>query len=220
MSNKNYNKDKNIMENITKGTGLIEHYIYRYIVYFLIKHLKLNINPNIITFLSLLYVIFCSILIISKKFAVVGVILYVFFNILDLLDGAVARIYNRKSKFGAFFDGLVDLVGEILILLSVGYYFGKLDYFVWLVAFIIFVHYFSIRVKWIYSVKERQLNMFDYIKSPLFLVVLFTRNDTRKVLLLIGFLLNSWKFIFYYFLILYIIALVGNLRTIWNGEFR
>jgi len=214
------NNPDDIINNITKGTGLIEHYIYRPIVYLLIKYFKLNINPNIITFLSLLYVIFCSILIISKKFAVVGVVLYLFFNILDLLDGAIARIYNRKSKFGAFFDGLVDLVGEILILLCVGHYFGKFNYFIYLIAFIIFVHYFSIRIKWIYNVKERQLNIFDYIKSPLFLVVLFTRNDTRKVLLLIGFLLNSGGFIFYYFLILYSIALIGNLRTIWNGEFK
>ena len=165
-----------------------------------------------------MYVIFCSILIISKKFAVIGVILYLFFNVLDLLDGAIARIYNKKSKFGAFFDGLVDLVGEILILLSVGYYFEKFSYFVYLVVFIIFVHYFSIRIKWIYNIKERQLNIFDYMKSPLFLVVLFTRNDTRKVLLLIGFLLNSWEFIFYYFLILYVIALIGNLKFIINGE--
>ena len=102
---------KDIITNVASGTGLIEHYIYRPIVYFLIKYFKLNINPNIITFLSLLYVIFCSILIISKKFAVVGVVLYLFFSILDLLDGAIARMYNRKSKFGAFFGGLVDILG-------------------------------------------------------------------------------------------------------------
>jgi len=211
------NKVNNIMENITKGTGIIEHYIYRYIVYFLIKHFKLNINPNFITSLSLLYATFCSILIISKKYAIVGVILYFFFNILDLLDGAIARIYNRKSRFGAFFDGLVDLIGEILVLLSIGYYFNKVNYFLFLTNFILFSHYLSIRLKWIYDIKERQTNIFNYINNPiLFTLLILRRNDIRKIIIFISILINSWKLVFIYFIFTYLLSFIGSIKILWQ----
>jgi len=200
----------------SQGTGILDHYIYIKILSLILNKFK-NVSPNIITAISIIIGILGAIFISLHKF-LLGLLFYLLFSWLDLLDWAIARKYKKFSKLWAFLDWLWDTIVEILILLSIGYYFGKLNYFVWLVAFIIFVHYFSIRIKWIYSVKERQLNMFDYIKSPLFLVVLFTRNDTRKVLLLIGFLLNSWEFIFYYFLILYIIALIGNFRFIFKGE--
>jgi len=213
-----YFKVKNIQQYITPGTGLIEHYIFRPIIAYLIYKFKFNINPNLITIFSLFYAIFCSILILTKKYAILGAFLYIFFGFIDLLDGAIARFYNRKSKLGAFLDGLVDLLAEIIILISLGYYFNKLNYFLFLASFILFSHYLSIRLKWIYGIKERQTNIFNYINNPIhFFILLLKRNDTRKIFLVIGLLLNSWKFILFYFLFIYIISIFSTIKIILNG---
>jgi len=206
-----------VESNVTAGTGLIEHYVYRKIVIWLISTFRLDVNPNLITMLSLVYALFCSYLIVSGH-PLVGSILYIFFNVLDLLDGAIARVYNRKSVFGAFFDGLVDVLSEIVILYSIGIYFDMEIQFLYLVVFILLAHYIYIRVKWIVGTRERQKNMFDYWGSPMLLVLLSTRNDTRKVMTLIGILFNAPHFILLYFTYIYVLSIVSSIMALGEGK--
>ncbi|MBB6066836.1 CDP-alcohol phosphatidyltransferase family protein [Methanococcus maripaludis] len=210
-------KDNKIYKNITEGTGLIDHYIYREIVYLLIKKLKLNVNPNIVTLFSLIYAISSAFIILSGH-VVIGSVMYMFFNIFDLMDGAIARIYRRKSTFGAFIDGLVDLIGESCVILALGVYFNVFTLSLAVLAYILLTHYISIRKKWIYDSKELQKNMMDYTKKPfLFGILVITRNDFRKLIILYGAILNSWELIMSYFFILYSISLINSLIGK-NGE--
>jgi|GEM_PF-5406589 len=210
--------DKSEIErNVTAGTGLIDHYLYRKIVVWLISKFHLDINPNFITSLSLLYSLFCSYLIVSGH-PLIGAILYMFFNVLDLLDGAIARVYNRKSLVGAFFDGLVDVLSEIVVLYSIGIYFDKKIQFLYLIVFILLAHYIYIRTKWIIGTKERQKNMFDYWGSPMLLILLSTRNDTRKILILAGILFNAPHFILLYFAYIYVLSTVSSIMALGEGK--
>lgn len=202
-----------IESNVTAGTGLIDHYLYRKIVIWLISTFRLDVNPNLITMLSLVYALFCSYLIVIG-YPLLGAVLYMFFNVLDLLDGAIARVYNRKSVFGAFFDGLVDVLSEIVILYSIGIYFDMEIQFLYLVVFILLAHYIYIRVKWVRGIRERQKNMFDYWGSPMLLVLLSTRNDTRKVMTLIGILFNAPHFILLYFTYIYTLSIVSSIMAL------
>lgn len=206
-----------IESNVTAGTGLIDHYIYRKIVIWLISTFRLDVNPNLITMLSLVYALFCSYLIVTG-YPLLGSVLYMFFNVLDLLDGAIARIYNRKSVFGAFFDGLVDVLGEVAVLYSIGVYFGMKIQFLYLVVFILLAHYVYIRAKWIMGTRERQKNMFDYWGSPVLLVLLSTRNDTRKVLIFLGIVLGVPFLILLYFAYVYILSAISSILALMEGK--
>ncbi len=74
---------------------------------------KLNIHPN---FLTILGVIICTI---GSYFIVVGqwttaVIIITLGEILDGLDGVLARISGKVSKFGSILDSICDRVIEII----------------------------------------------------------------------------------------------------------
>jgi CDP-diacylglycerol--glycerol-3-phosphate 3-phosphatidyltransferase len=52
---------------------------------------------------------------------------------LDAVDGTVARLLNRNSKWGAFFDSVLDRIADGVVLGSLAFYFaneGKETYFV------------------------------------------------------------------------------------------
>lgn len=78
---------------------------------------KIGFSANCITFLSFFLSIFGSILIINKKYFFAGV-LVVLCGFMDLLDGTVARLNLNASKFGDYFDAIVDRYREII------FYFG------------------------------------------------------------------------------------------------
>jgi CDP-diacylglycerol--glycerol-3-phosphate 3-phosphatidyltransferase len=52
---------------------------------------------------------------------------------LDAVDGTVARLLNRNSKWGAFFDSVLDRIADGVVLGCIAFYFaneGKETYFI------------------------------------------------------------------------------------------
>ncbi len=78
---------------------------------------KLGISPNGWTFISLILAIVAVIFIIKNNL-IVGAIFFLISIILDIFDGAVARATNKTTKFGGFFDTVVDRYVESLIFFS------------------------------------------------------------------------------------------------------
>ncbi len=76
--------------------------------------------PNIITFIGLLVVILASMFILKGNFRIGGVVL-IAGSILDTLDGQIARLKGKTSKFGAFFDSTLDRYGEFFIFFSIAF---------------------------------------------------------------------------------------------------
>jgi len=81
--------------------------------------IKLKLTPNIITFLSLLFGLGAAVSFFFCQF-ILGAILLAVSALLDLADGTVARIINKKSKFGAAIDWIVDKYIDGFVLLGVG----------------------------------------------------------------------------------------------------
>src|SRR5262245_58862363 len=54
---------------------------------------------------------------------VAGGIMLIFAGLFDMLDGALARITNRMSTFGAFLDSVVDRYSEAVVLLGLLLYY-------------------------------------------------------------------------------------------------
>jgi archaetidylinositol phosphate synthase len=79
---------------------------------------KLGLRPNgatIIMFVCSLISFFC--LVAFKTYFWFGIMVFIT-GILDGIDGALARLNKRNTKFGGFFDSFMDRLSEFTILLA------------------------------------------------------------------------------------------------------
>lgn len=79
----------------------------------------MGVTPNAITVIGLLLNLLVA-LVIASGSLVAGGVLVLFANLFDMLDGAVARVSGKGSKFGAFFDSTLDRYAEAVVYLGVG----------------------------------------------------------------------------------------------------
>lgn len=79
--------------------------------------MKTSISPNTITALGLT-ISFLSILGAYLRYIPVVFIAVLVSSTMDLLDGALARVSGKTTKFGSIFDSFSDRVEEIVYLLS------------------------------------------------------------------------------------------------------
>ncbi len=85
---------------------------------------KANITPNFLTFSGLLFIIIGSYFLFLQKFITAG-ILILLGNLCDALDGVLARKYNRSTKFGAFFDSVVDRFSDFFPFMAIALIFRE-----------------------------------------------------------------------------------------------
>ncbi|TMC23020.1 MAG: CDP-alcohol phosphatidyltransferase family protein [Chloroflexi bacterium] len=94
----------------------------RQLAMLLIKPLaRLGITPNMLTVIGLLLSIVTAI-VIAQGFLFWGGVLVLFAGIFDMFDGAMARVRNAATIFGAFLDSTLDRYSESIILLGLLYY--------------------------------------------------------------------------------------------------
>jgi CDP-diacylglycerol--glycerol-3-phosphate 3-phosphatidyltransferase len=82
---------------------------------------RLGVTPNMLTVLGLLISALTAV-VLALGFLFAGGLLVLFAGIFDMFDGALARVRNTASVFGAFFDSTLDRYSEGIIL------FGLLCY--------------------------------------------------------------------------------------------
>jgi CDP-diacylglycerol---glycerol-3-phosphate 3-phosphatidyltransferase len=85
---------------------------------------KLRINPNVLTLIGLLINIFAAVLFAKGWFFWAGLVI-IFAGIFDIVDGEVARRTGRVTKFGAFFDSVIDRYSDLLLLLGLMIWYAK-----------------------------------------------------------------------------------------------
>lgn len=86
----------------------------KYLIYF---YYKLGVRPNLVTIVSLVYMLFALILLegSSSVQKIFGVVLLQIAYVNDYADGGLARLYNSSSKFGEYFDLIVDRVTGFIV---------------------------------------------------------------------------------------------------------
>jgi CDP-diacylglycerol---glycerol-3-phosphate 3-phosphatidyltransferase len=87
--------------------------------------IKLGFSPDLVTLFGTLGVVVSSIVFFSQGEFFAGSILFAMFVGLDAVDGTVARLLNRNSKWGAFFDSVLDRIADGVVLGSLAFYFAK-----------------------------------------------------------------------------------------------
>jgi CDP-diacylglycerol--glycerol-3-phosphate 3-phosphatidyltransferase len=86
---------------------------------------RLRIHPNILTLIGLLINVIATILFAKGLFFWAGLVI-TFAGLFDIVDGEVARRTERVTKFGAFFDSVIDRYSDMVLLLGLMIWYAKL----------------------------------------------------------------------------------------------
>lgn len=88
---------------------------------------KAHLTPNALTLIGLLFNVFTGwILAIGELF--IGGFLVLFSGWFDMLDGAMARMTGKTTRFGAFFDSSVDRLSEAALFLGLLIFYADGDH--------------------------------------------------------------------------------------------
>jgi CDP-diacylglycerol--glycerol-3-phosphate 3-phosphatidyltransferase len=77
-----------------------------------------GVSPNILTVIGVAINVGCGVLFGLGAFFWAGIVLIVA-NLFDMLDGNVARLTGRVTKFGGFLDSSLDRVSDMVVFLGI-----------------------------------------------------------------------------------------------------
>lgn len=83
-----------------------------------------GISPNLVTVLGFILTTLAAVFMAQGHFLVAGIILF-FGGMLDALDGTLARVTGRISRYGAFLDSTLDRYSESIAFLGLLVYFSQ-----------------------------------------------------------------------------------------------
>src|SRR5215471_6172339 len=94
---------------------------------------SLYVHPNILTIIGMVINIFAMVLF-AKGVFIWAALVILFAGIFDIVDGEVARRTKRVTKFGAFFDSVIDRYSDVLLLLGLIAWYARIHriQYVWL----------------------------------------------------------------------------------------
>jgi len=116
---------------ITHRIGQGGTFLWRKIVAFFAA---VGINPNLLTAVGFLINVFAAYLFAYGYFRWAGATV-ILAAIFDLTDGPVARVTKRVTPFGGFFDSVIDRYSDLLLLVGLLVFYGRINRF-WYVALV------------------------------------------------------------------------------------
>ena len=156
-----------------------------------------RIHPNVLTFIGLLINIWAAILLGQGNFRVAGYVI-IGAGIFDMVDGRVARETNQVTRFGGFFDSVLDRYSDLALLMGLLVYYGNINRPLYVVLTAI-VMTASVMISY---TRARAENEIPTCK------VGFLERPERVVLLIIGALFDRMA------PVLWVIAVMGNLTVV------
>jgi len=83
-----------------------------------------GITPNMISCTGLAGNALAAYFVIREQLLLAGIV-FLFFSLLDMVDGAVARATGQATPYGAVLDAVFDRLGEAFILAGMAWYFAE-----------------------------------------------------------------------------------------------
>ena len=83
---------------------------------------KFDVHPNVVSIFGFLLSLIPPLLY-AMGYPVWGAITLILTNVFDSIDGTLARMTNKASRFGAFLDSNLDRFSEFALFLGFAYYF-------------------------------------------------------------------------------------------------
>src|SRR5437660_8252147 len=91
-----------------------------------------RIHPNVLTFIGLVINVWAAFLFAAGRFRAAGLVV-LGAGLFDMVDGRVARETNRVTKFGGFFDSVLDRYSDLLLLMGLLVYYASINRFFYIV---------------------------------------------------------------------------------------
>jgi CDP-diacylglycerol---glycerol-3-phosphate 3-phosphatidyltransferase len=179
---------------ITHAIGYGSNKIIRLIV----RGLALSrIHPNVLTFLGLLINVVAAYLLAVGQFRWGGAVI-IGAGLFDMVDGRVARETNRVTRFGGFFDSVLDRYSDLILLVGLLVWYGSINrpFYVVLTAFAMMA---CVMVSYVRARAENSIPMCK---------VGFMERPERVVLVIIGALTYHMA------PVLWVIAVLGNITVV------
>src|SRR6266403_2021675 len=168
------------------------------IIRLIVRGLALSrIHPNVLTFLGLVINMLAAYLLAVGQFRWGGVVI-IGAGLFDMVDGRVARETNQVTRFGGFFDSVLDRYSDLALLMGLLVYYGNISrpFYVVLTAIVMTG---SVMVSY---TRARAENTIPKCK------VGFLERPERVVLLIIGCLFDRMA------PVLWVLAVMSNVTVI------
>jgi CDP-diacylglycerol--glycerol-3-phosphate 3-phosphatidyltransferase len=158
---------------------------------------QLRIHPNVLTFIGLMINIWAAFMFAAGSFRWGGVIV-IGAGLFDMVDGRVARETNRVTRFGGFFDSVLDRYSDLGVLVGLLVYYSSINrnFYVVLTAIVMTG---TVMVSY---TRARAENLIPRCK------VGFLERPERVVLIIVGALFNCMA------QVLWVIAVLSNITVI------
>lgn len=179
---------------ITRGIGLF----FGRIIQAIVTALALSrVHPNVLTFIGLLINIWAAFLFGAGRFMAAGLVV-IGAGLFDMVDGRVARETNRVTRFGGFFDSVLDRYSDLALLVGLLVYYASINRYFYVVLTAI-VMTGTVLISY---ARARAENTIDRCK------VGFLERPERVVLIIIGALANRMA------PVLWVLAVLSNITVI------
>lgn len=152
-----------------------------------------KIHPNVLTFIGLLINIWAAFWFASGKMFAAGLVV-VGASVFDMVDGRVARATSQVTRFGGFFDSVLDRYSDLVLYIGLLVYYASINRFAYIVLTAV-VMMGSVMVSY---TRARAENSIPKCK------VGFLERPERIVLIMIGALFNRMA------PVLWVIAVLSN----------
>ena len=165
----------------------------------------LRIHPNLLTLTGVVINFLAAWQFSQGRFTAAGLIMLVA-NIFDFIDGKVAEETNQASRFGGFWDSVMDRFSDLSLFIGVMYLYsqlGRTDY----VMVAAFAMMFSVMTSY---TRARAESMIDKCK------VGFMERPERIVLVMIGAFTNRMGAVLWVILILSVVTVLDRIYFTWQ----
>lgn len=157
-----------------------------------------RVNPNILTFTGVLISFFAAWSFSYGQFRQAGFII-ILAGMFDMLDGEVARYRRLETRFGAFYDSVIDRYSDVIILQGLMVWYARQQ----MLGYVVLVGVVFMGAVLTSYTRARAESLIPACK------VGFLERPERIVLLIIGALSNRME------AVLWVLAVLGN-WTVFN----
>jgi CDP-diacylglycerol---glycerol-3-phosphate 3-phosphatidyltransferase len=157
----------------------------------------LHISPNILTFSGVVVSLWAGWNFGFGRFTQ-GALIVILVGAFDLLDGEVARVTRRETRFGAFYDSSIDLYSDVILLQGLMVWYARQE----MLGYVVLVGVVFMGAVITSYARARAESLVPTCK------VGFMERPERIVLLILGGLTNRME------AVLWILAILGNWTVI------
>lgn len=110
-----YTEGKQVVTKLSRGRKTLAFYFTQSIVRLISRT---RIKPNTVTMIGFIVTIGAAVLIVTDNLLTAGIVVLLA-GFFDMLDGALARLTDQTTRFGAVLDSTLDRLSEAILLLGI-----------------------------------------------------------------------------------------------------